>query len=196
MTRLLLVRHGQSEWNADGRWQGRADPPLTPLGRTQARSAATTLPAFDVLASSTLKRAHHTAQEIASVHGVADIVTDARLVERDLGAFSGLTRSEIDERFPGYLDNGQRPPGWEQDEDLLDRVRAGLAELVQQNASTTTVVITHGGVIYALERSFGLPHARIANLGGRWFGLDNGSLTMGERVHLLDEASETLPGQL
>lgn len=196
MTRLLLVRHGQSEWNADGRWQGRADPPLTALGRTQARTAATALPAFDVLASSTLERARHTAQEIASVHGVADIVTDARLVERDLGAFSGLIRAEIDERFPGYLDNNQRPPGWEQDEDLLKRVRAGLAALAQQNTATTTVVITHGGVIYALERFFGQPHARIANLGGRWFDLNNGSLTMGERVHLLDEAIETLPQQL
>src|SRR5688500_8423312 len=66
MTRLLLVRHGESEWNAVGRWQGWADPPLTELGLEQARLAAKAVGAVDLIVASDLERAWHTAEVIAA----------------------------------------------------------------------------------------------------------------------------------
>lgn len=196
MTRLLLVRHGQSEWNALGRWQGQADPPLTDLGRAQARHAAEHLEPFDLLASSTLVRAAVTADEIGRFHGVESIERDPDLVERDAGEFSGLTREEIDERFPGYLDTGRWPDGWEDDEPLIVRTRRAMERLRLRCPDGTIVAVTHGGVIYALEAALGAPFERIGNLGGRWFHLDGDDWSLGERVHLLDSYEETVPDQL
>jgi probable phosphoglycerate mutase len=173
VTDLLLVRHGQSEWNAVGRWQGQADPPLTELGRAQARHAAVHLPDFDLLASSTLVRAAATADEIADVVGVSggDIVRDADLVERDAGGFSGLTRAEIDEHYPGYLDAGAWPEGWEHDEVMVVRLAAAI-ERLRATGAQTIVAVSHGGVIYALEAALGAEFERVGNLGGRWFHFD------------------------
>ena len=125
-TRVLLVRHGQSEWNAEGRWQGQADPPLTDLGRLQAREAAGALGTVDAVWASDLQRAVETAAIIADQLGVGPVVVDPDLRERDAGEFSGLTRPEIAARFPGYLDDGRRPPGWEPDEALLARALRAL----------------------------------------------------------------------
>lgn len=198
--RLLIVRHGQSEWNAAGRWQGRADPPLTELGLHQARSAAHALPRLDLLAASTLQRARQTAQEIARVLEIPDIHSDDGLIERDAGEFSGLTREEINERFPGYLDEGRWPDGWEQDDELLERVKTAVRRIAgrpELAGGGTAVAIAHGGVIYALEGLFGLPHSRIANLEGRWFDVNGGTVVnVGSRLHLLDSAEETVPDQL
>ena len=196
VTSILMVRHAQSVWNAIGRWQGRADPPLSELGHQQARAGAVSLPAFDVLAASTLQRAHQTAMGIAEVTGVGPIGLDGRLVERDAGGFSGLTRDEIDVQFPGYLAEGRWPDGWEDDADLLVRVRGALADLARTHEGKTVVAVTHGGVIYALETFFGIPHERIGNLGARWFHIADGELQTSERVHLLDAASETVNDQL
>lgn len=199
MLNVLLVRHGQSEWNAAGRWQGRADPPLTDVGRAQARHAAVALPRFDLLAASTMQRARQTAGEIAAVLGIEShaVVSEQGLIERDAGAFSGLTRVDIDRQYPGYLENGKRPEGWEPDDELVARIRGGLESLRRHRSSGTVVAIAHGGVIYALEGLFGIPHERIGNLGGRWFTCGSqGSLDIGERVHLLDATEETVPEQL
>ena len=196
VTSILVVRHGQSVWNAQGRWQGMADPPLSDLGHHQARRAAASLPRFDVLVASTLQRAHQTAQRISEVTGVGPVALDARLMERDAGAFSGLTRPEIDAQFPGYLDEGRWPEGWEDDGALVTRVRAGLDDLAAAHRNRTIVVVSHGGVIYALEASLGIPHERISNLGGRWFQLVDGNLHTTERIHLLDAADETVNDQL
>src|SRR5918996_2805211 len=119
VTRVLLVRHGQSEWNADGRWQGQADPPLSDHGRLQAREAARAVGAVDAIWASDLQRAAETAAIIADGVGVGPVTVDPDLRERDAGEFSGRTREEIEERFPGYLADGRRPPGWESDDHLL-----------------------------------------------------------------------------
>lgn len=108
MTRLLLIRHGQSEWNADGRWQGQADPPLTDLGRAQARHAARSLGVVDAIVASDLQRAAETAAIIAEELGVGPLVLEPGLRERDAGEWSGLTRAEIERDWPGYL--GSPPP--------------------------------------------------------------------------------------
>jgi broad specificity phosphatase PhoE len=197
VTSILLIRHGQSEWNAEGRWQGRADSPLSQLGREQARHAASRLPSYDVLAASTLLRARQTAEEIADIHGGVDVQLNHGLVERDAGGFSGLTRDEIDARYPGYLARGKWPDGWEHDAKMMERVRQSLSVLGGCAPGGVVVAITHGGVIYALEAVSGELHSRIANLEGRWFYLDaNEDVTLGDRVHLLDAVDETTPNQL
>jgi glucosyl-3-phosphoglycerate phosphatase len=82
---LLVIRHGRSEWNAIGRWQGHADPPLSELGRRQAILAAASIGAVDAIVSSDLLRAAETAAIIAQKLGVGPVVVDERLGERDAG---------------------------------------------------------------------------------------------------------------
>src|SRR3954464_6700209 len=90
-SRVLLVRHGQSEWNAVGRWQGQADPPLSDLGRAQARAAARSLGSLDAVYASDLQRATETALIIAEQIGIGPVILDPDLRERDAGQWSGLT---------------------------------------------------------------------------------------------------------
>ncbi len=196
MMRLLLLRHGQSEWNAQGRWQGRADPPLTERGRRQARAAAGALPPFDLLVASTLIRARETALEISDVLGVGPPELHAGLIERNVGAFSGLTNEIIDTEFPGFREARRLPDGWEHDDVLLERVRATIDRLATQQPDGTVVAVAHGGVVYGLEASFGLSHERLSNLSGRWFYLTDGKLSLGERVNPLSDNSEALADQL
>lgn len=185
MLDLLLARHGQSEWNAAGRWQGQADPPLTDLGRAQARAAARNAGAFDAIFASDLERALHTATVISAAIGVGPVVVDPRLKERDAGEFSGLTREEIENEFPGALDARRWPPGWESDELLLRRVLAALDDIVDHTGGTGSVLaVSHGGVIYALEGHLGLDHSRIPNLGARWLHHDGSAWRLGTRVAL------------
>src|SRR5689334_12745091 len=126
MPRLLLVRHGESEWNADGRWQGQADPPLSDLGRRQARNAAAHVGAVDAIVASPLERARVTAETISEALGVGPVLVEPDLMERHAGEWQGLTRAQIEEQYPGYLDSHGpdrlRPPGWEHEPELLARV--------------------------------------------------------------------------
>jgi broad specificity phosphatase PhoE len=185
VARLLLVRHGESEWNAIGKWQGWADPPLTELGLRQAAVAARAVGAVDAIVSSDLQRAQATAEVIAGELGVGPVVPDAALRERDAGPWTGLTRREIHDQWPGYLDSDKRPDGYEGDDALLDRVLPALRTL--EAAGSAVLVVTHGGVIGAVERSLGLEHARTPNLGGRVVDVVGGRLTAGESLMLVDE---------
>ena len=199
MTKLLLVRHGQSEWNAMGRWQGKANPPLTNLGKEQALLAAKKLPDFSILASSDLVRARETAEIFARAHDKEpnDIFIEPQVQERDAGEFSGLTRDEIDKKFPGYLAQQRWPSGWEPDDVLIKRLREGLGRIIASSTgSDSIVVVTHGGCIYALESLLGEEYRRISNLGGRWFELINDEFYLGERIQLLDPDEETYPDQI
>jgi broad specificity phosphatase PhoE len=209
-SRVLLVRHGQSTWNALGRWQGQADPPLSDLGRAQARSAAHSIGAVDAIFASDLQRAMETATIIASAIGVGPVILDSDLRERDAGEWSGLTRDEIHERYPGYLpddrhrafapDGGapKRPPGWESDDDLKTRVLRALGRIHEEIPDGDVLVITHGGVIYVLEDHLGEPFHRLANGAGRWIEIDGDALRLGERVLLVndDGTPVTVPNQL
>ena len=199
MTKLLLVRHGQSEWNAMGRWQGKANPPLTDLGKEQALLAAKKLPDFSTLASSDLVRAKETAEIFAKAHDKDsnDILIEPQVQERDAGEFSGLTRDEIDKKFPGYLAQNRWPSGWEPDDVLIKRLREGLGRIITSSTeSDSIVVVTHGGCIYALESLLGEEYRRISNLGGRWFELIDDEFYLGERIQLLDPDEETYPDQI
>ena len=204
MLRLLLVRHGQSEWNAEGRWQGQADPPLSDLGRLQARAAGASIGAVDAVVASPLERAFLTASAISESVGVGPVLVDADLMERHAGDWQGLTLAQIDQQYPGYLDDKgddrRRPPGWEHDDVLLERVLRAIDRIATDLAGADDVVaVTHGGVIYAIERHLGADFQRIPNLGARWVAVgDDGRLTLGERLLLIDpdEVLVTNPGQI
>jgi probable phosphoglycerate mutase len=194
VTQLLVVRHGQSEWNADGRWQGQADPPLTDLGREQARRAARAVGVVDGVYASPLERAATTAAIVAEELGVGPVVTLDGLMERHAGQWQGLTRREIEESFPGYLAEGRRPPGWEDDGAVEARVLGAIDAIATHHPYGTVLVVAHAGVIFALEAALGAPWERLANLGGRWLHRDGDAWRLGDRVHLLIE--ETVPDQL
>lgn len=185
MTRLLLIRHGESEWNAIGRWQGWADPPLSELGTRQAAVGARSVGAVDAIVSSDLQRAGMTAEIIAGEIGMGPVVVDAALRERDAGPWTGLTRTEIERDWPGWLGEGKRPDGYEEDDSVLERVLPALLTL--ENAGDVVLVVTHGGVIGAVERSLGEPHARTPNLGGRVIEIVHGRMRPGETLMLVDE---------
>ena len=197
MTSILVARHGQSEWNAQGRWQGQADPPLSELGRAQAHLAAERVGTVDVIIASDLQRALETATIISTRIGVGPVIVDEGLRERDAGEWSGLTRAQIERDWPGYLDEDRRPPGFEPDEPFRARTRSALDRVRQDFEGAEVLVVSHGGVIYGIESAHGLPHERIPNLGGRHLVHHGDRLALGERVHLVDEDDlRTVPGQL
>ena len=184
MLNVLIARHGQSKWNQLGRWQGRADPALSEFGFVQAADAAANCGSFDAIISSNLQRASQTAAAISEATGIGPVLIDDAFAERDVGLYQGLTRPEIEERFPGRLEAGVWPAGWETDDTVLARVLGGLESLRQRCPSGDVLVIAHGGVIYTLERDFGHEYMRICNLEGRWLHHDGASWTLGERVAL------------
>jgi probable phosphoglycerate mutase len=197
MTRILIVRHGQSEWNALGRWQGQADPPLSELGRQQAFSAARRLGTVDAIVSSDLERAMHTAQIISGQLGVGPVAVEPQLRERDAGEWSGLTREDIDERYPGYLEQHRRPASVESDEALLARTHEALDRIHATYEGAEVIVIAHGGVVYALEKEHELPFERLPNLGARWLTHHGDRISLGERVILVDDEDiTTVPAQI
>lgn len=193
VARLLLIRHGQSEWNAARRWQGQADPPLSDLGRQQAAEAAVRLEPVDVVGASTLQRSWVSAEIIAEALGCDRPIPVPELIERDVREFSGLTRVQIEERFPGFLEDGRRPPGWEQDDVFLARVLAGVRRLAEVVGNRSAIVVTHGGVIYTLEAHLGCPPGRVTNMSGRWVTVNNGQLVAGERVQPLEGVDIQVP---
>jgi broad specificity phosphatase PhoE len=193
VTRMLLVRHGQSEWNASGRWQGQADPPLSALGRRQAQQAAELIGAVDVIVTSDLERASHTAAIISEAIGVGPIMVEPLLRERSAGEWSGLTRAEIDEAWPGYLAEHRRPPGFEPEDELLARTSEGLARVHREFAGAEVLVVTHGGVVYSFEADAGLPFERLPNLGSRRLVHRGDRLELGERLLLVDDAATSDP---
>jgi probable phosphoglycerate mutase len=207
---VLLVRHGQSEWNAAGRWQGQADPPLSDLGREQAHLAARSLGTVDAIFASDLQRATETALIISNALGVGPVVIDPDLRERDAGEWSGLTRSEIEEQWPGYLapigdkhssfassgDGELRPPGWEPDDQLLGRARAALRAIHGAVAHGDVLAVTHGGLIYTVEHHLDGHVTRLANGEGRWLTVDGDRLELGDRILLVEESATTRPEQI
>jgi len=205
MTEFLMVRHGQSEWNAQGRWQGQADPPLSPLGVEQAEAGAAYLVQlagevpFDGIASSTLDRAATTGDIIARHLGFDQPYRTANLAERNAGEWSGLTRPEIEEQYPGFLKAGKYPPGYEHDAELLPRIKQGLRDVIANVPGDRLIVTAHGGIIYCIEASLGLPFRHMPNLGALSFHFDDeGVFVLAERLELLADfqGEATTPDQI
>ena len=171
---MLLLRHGQSEWNAVRRWQGLADSPLTDLGRQQAASCASVLEAMDVgvagIWSSPLRRAAETGAIIAARLGVRSVEPDERLREADAGEWQGMTPDEIETAYPGFLADHLRPPSFEAFEHVVERVFPALHDVasVGSRLGGPLVVTSHSGVIRSVVRRLGETDERIPNLGGVW----------------------------
>lgn len=172
-----MLRHGQSEWNAAGRWQGQADIDLTDLGYEQARRAVDKLGMFDAVASSDLGRARMTATIIAEGLGIGLLPADERLRETQVGEWQGLTHHEIERDWPGYLDTHQRPPGFESDESIVERVTSALTELAQMFPGGEVLCVAHAGVIRVMRRAHNVPDTRITNLGGCHYTVRPGHTT-------------------
>lgn len=171
MTTILLARHGETDWNQENRFQGHADPPLNDVGRTQAADLAVALEAKELAAvyTSPLRRALETSEIVAKPHGLVPVAVDD-LREVDVGSWSGLTRTEVEARFPKqyerWLDYGQ---GWEDGEtyeEMGKRVVHSLFELARKNEGEQILAVTHGGPIRAaIAFAEGTNHAEARRLG-------------------------------
>ena len=189
-TRLLVVRHGQSEWNAAGRWQGHADIALDRTGELQAAEAAEVLGIFDSVWASDLVRALRTAQIIAMITGVGPVRTDPRLRETDVGPWEGLTQHQVERDWPGFLAERRRPEGFEAYEDAAARLIEALLEIAADHPGGEVLVVSHGGVIRAARRALGAEAPHLPNLSGSWFEARAGRLVAGESVRLLVEEQD------
>ncbi len=156
MTDLLIVRHGETDWNAELRFQGHADRPLNETGRAQARALADELSdvAADAIYSSDLIRARETAEILSERLGLP-VTAWRELREIDVGDWEGLTREEIDARFPdGYLAWRSGEPGWsggETYDELGARVLSALERIARSHPGGRVVVVGHGGTIRTIR---------------------------------------------
>jgi probable phosphoglycerate mutase len=163
MTRILLVRHGETDWNVGRRLQGHSDRPLNDTGREQAHALAADLADEPVEAvySSDLARAHETARIIAGTRGLS-VTALPELRERHFGTWEGLTDEEIHRRFPesadGVLGDGETRA------ELDRRVLATLNRIADEHPDGTVLVISHGGPLRSVLGHCGVNGVdRIAN---------------------------------
>ncbi len=157
MKRILLIRHGQTDWNSEGRWQGHIDIPLNTNGLEQAQALALHLKDHPITAiySSDLLRARQTAAPIAQALGLT-VQADARLRELNLGSFQGLTNAEISSQYPqqaaqmreDYL--GFPFPEGESRRTMQQRALATFREIVAKEPGPEIAIVTHGGTIRVL----------------------------------------------
>lgn len=154
-TTIILIRHGETDWNLAGRWQGNTDIPLNDTGRQQARMLARRLKAnrwpIDAIYSSDLLRAAETAQ-IAAEKLHLPVQLDAQWRERGLGILEGLTRREISEKYP-YMVLPRtfiEAPESESYASLKRRVVLALEEILRQHDGETVAVVSHSGTLRVL----------------------------------------------
>ncbi len=179
ITRICLVRHGETAWNAEGRVQGQLDIPLNETGRAQARAIAAALADedFSAIYSSDLMRVRQTAEPSAKRLALA-VVFDAALRERHYGMFESLTYVEVRERFPEQyarfrnkdpdfdLENGESLRGF------AERAIGAVSRLIERHAGEQILVFTHGGILEMVYR-----HATAAGLSApRDFAIPNAGL--------------------
>jgi probable phosphoglycerate mutase len=158
-TRLCIVRHGETEWNAQGRVQGQLDIPLSPIGLAQARAVAGVLgkETFSAIYSSDLVRVRQTAEPTASLLH-KQIICDERLRERHYGVFQGMTYADAKERIPeGYARFRAKDPDYAFDDGesltrFNERALAFFDDLLKKHQGENLLVFTHGGVLEMLYR--------------------------------------------
>ena len=188
-TRLCIVRHGETAWNAEHRVQGQLDVPLNAIGLAQALAAAKVLSRekFDAIYSSDLSRARQTAEPTACFHSMK-VVLEKDLRERHYGIFERLTYAEVKQKFPeDYARFEARDPAYafrtgESLRDFSARSIAVISKIANQHVGESIQIFTHGGVLDKLyrfitglplsaPRDFGIPNAglnRIEFAADRW----------------------------
>ncbi len=187
ITRVVLLRHGRTAWNAERRMQGRLDPPLDETGQAQAAEVAPLVARFEpaVLVSSDLTRALQTALAVGEAAGL-DPRKEPRLRETDVGQWQGLVDTEVAAGWPGGLERWRddpafAPPGGESRVDAGERALPVLHEVIgtagSDAAGGTAVLVAHGGTITALTCAFlGWPVEQWTSLGPlgncRWSSLE------------------------
>ncbi len=152
---VYLARHGETDWNRDGRWQGQTDIPLNEAGRAQSLQLAERLRAAGVaqVTASDLSRARETAEIVARTLGVPFLGTDPGLRERNFGVFEGLTRDEVARKYPGQwadytADRRVLPPQSEAHATVQERMLAALFRLaLDTTPAHATLAVSHGGAI-------------------------------------------------
>lgn len=165
-TEIYLIRHGETTWNVERRWQGQKDSPLSENGVAQAAAIGQRLAGVDLneIYASDLLRTAETARQIATHHPL-EVIHDARLRERKGGILEGLTGAEVKEQHPEIakkMEGGWppdfAPPGAESAIDLLDRCNSVLVDLAREHAGERIAVVSHGGLMRVfLQNVLGVP---------------------------------------
>ncbi|GAA0158959.1 phosphatase [Lithospermum erythrorhizon] len=161
-TEVVVVRHGETEWNADGRIQGHLDVELNDVGRKQAVAVAERLsmePKISIIYSSDLKRAHDTAETIARICGGLEVVKSQELRERHLGDLQGTVYraapTVCTKAYQAFVSNRRDqeiPGGGESLDQLYERATSSVQTIAQRHRGQRIVVVTHGGFIRSLHR--------------------------------------------
>jgi len=199
ITRLIIVRHGETEWNLQNRFQGHLNSGLSQLGIRQARAIAGALSGgtFDVIYSSDLERARHTADIIAGKLNM-EVRTDAGLREINMGLMQGLKRDEFILKYPEVIkkfhsDPEYIIPGGESKQQFYDRIILTLKRIVRMHEYRNILLVAHGGVLdIAIRYTLDIPvhnkrNFSIYNAGINRFIIDNGEWkleTWGDICHL------------
>jgi len=209
MTEIILIRHGETQWNLSGRWQGHADSALSPRGIAQADSLAPRMAkeSVDHVYASDLERAQHTAR-LAGSEANWSFTLMPELRERDLGVLEGLTTDEMLVKHPdvyrSFREDGPdyQPPGGESFEQFCDRCSSAIEELARLHRGKKIVAVTHGGALGAIfrhvlriplasDRNFVLLNCsinRIQKTEGGWNLISWGDVAHLEGLDSLDDA--------
>ncbi len=151
MTHLILVRHGQTDWNVAGRWQGQADPPLNERGREQARGLPGRLDGqpLEAIYTSDLQRARDTAAAVAEAFGLP-LRVEKRLREINQGEWEGMLGVDIAEQYPEAWEARRvdplhaRPPGGESVVEVAERVWAAIDDITRAHPAGPVLIVSHG----------------------------------------------------
>jgi 2,3-bisphosphoglycerate-dependent phosphoglycerate mutase len=183
---VLVIRHGESQWNTAGRWQGWLDIPLTARGEKQARARGAALheagERFAAIYCSDLGRARRTAELIAAAVDGPDPTADPGFRERHGGVFQGRDRAELEADYgelfaawrAGTLDG---PPEGEATAEVLERFDGALAAADSVTPPGALLVVTHGGVMRLVSQRAGLDASGVLdNCAGLWFAYCGGEL--------------------
>jgi broad specificity phosphatase PhoE len=197
-TTILLVRHGQTDWNAQQRWQGHLDIPLNETGKKQAAALARRLESWPIQAvyASDLQRAAMTAVSIATPLALQPIF-DPQWRERDVGDFAGLTKEEIRHRYPDIWENMKHgllaPPNGEDWRALRRRAAAAFEQVVSGHNGEMVVVVSHGGLLSnVVAHVLEIPenrHGRFRLSGNTGLSIIEITETHGPRLTLLNDTS-------
>jgi len=156
VTTIFLARHGESDWNVEKRFQGHSDRPLTERGREQAHALADLLTSekIDAVYTSPLSRARETAEIVAARAGLEPVALP-ELREVDTGSWSGLSRVDVEARFPeGFARWRSGGSGWEDGEtyqQMAERVIGALRTIAEDHPNGRVLIISHGGPIRAIH---------------------------------------------